>query len=111
MQRADKILDEMEKLLDSLIESAKKLLELSHNVIDEDELIGLQEEQEALLIALVKKDANFHKLPNASSENLMPRRLKIDEKIDRFQKLNAAFVENINASHDLIQFNQDYSEK
>lgn len=104
MQRTEKILGEMENLLDSLIESAKKLLDLSHHIVDEDELIRLQEEQEALLATLVKKDADFHKLPDSSNEKLMPRRLKIDEKIDHFQKLNAAFVENINSTHGLIHF-------
>lgn len=111
MQKAEKILGEMEELLNHLIESAKKLLDLSKHVIDEDELLHLQEEQETLLIHLVKKDGDFHKLPNASDTNLMPRRLKIDEKIDEFQRLNAAFVENINATHGLIQFEKKHTKK
>lgn len=104
MQKAEKIISDMEGLLDRLIESAKKLLVLSENIIEEDELNRLQEEEQTLLAALVKKDEDFQKQPQASQDSLMPKRLKIDEKIDHFQKLNAAFVENINASHGLIKF-------
>lgn len=111
MQQAEKILGEMESLLDSLIESAKKLLALSKQVIDEEELTRLQEEQEILLSKLVDKDGEFHLLPNASDQELMPKRLKIDGKIDQFQKLNADFVENINTTHGLIQFDKKHSKK
>lgn len=106
MQQAEKILSEMEGLLDSLIESAKKLLSLSRQVIEEDELSRLQQEQEALLARLIEKDGEFHKQSNGSLEALMPQRLKIDEKIDYFQKLNADFVENISTAHGLIQFDK-----
>jgi hypothetical protein len=111
MQKAEKIIDEMEDLLDSLVESAKQLLALSQHVIEEDELVRLQEEQESLLASLVQKDEEFHKLPKLTQDSLMPRRLKIDEKIDHFQKLNASFVENINASHGLIRFDNGKKQK
>lgn len=111
MQKADKIVDEMEALLDKLVESAQKLLELSKHEIDEDELNRLQEEQEMLLTALVQKDEDFHQLPKAAQEKQMPRRIEIDEKINHFQELNANFVENINAAHGLIKFGETPAKK
>jgi hypothetical protein len=107
MNQAEKILGEMEGLLDSLIESARTLLNHSTQVIDENELVRLQEEQEILLTKLIDKDTEFHQLPNHSNQSLMSIRLKIDEKIDLFQKLNAEFVENINAANGLIQFKEE----
>lgn len=104
MQQAEKILSEMESLLDNLIESARKLLALSKQVIEEDELMQLQQEQEELLSRLIEKDAEFHKVSSSTREKLLPARVKIDAKIDEFQKLNSEFVENINTAHGLIQF-------
>ena len=97
----------MEGLLDNLIESARILLNHSRQVIDENELIRLQEEQEVLLAKLIDKDTEFHQIPAHSDQSFMPRRLKIDEKIDLFQKLNAEFVENINTANGLIQFKEE----
>ncbi|HEV8052348.1 MAG TPA: hypothetical protein VGP47_07630 [Parachlamydiaceae bacterium] len=107
MQQAEKILSEMGNLLDRIIESARKLLALSKQVIEEDELMRLQQEQEELLSSLIDKDAQFQKTSSAAREKLMPARLKIDGKIDEFQKLNSEFVENINTAHGLIQFGND----
>ena len=104
MQRAEKILNEMESLLDNLIESARKLLALSKQVIEEEELMSLQQEQEELLARLIKKDSEFHQLSSQVREKLMSTRLNIDAKIDEFQKLNSEFVENINIAHGLIRF-------
>lgn len=111
MEQAKKILDDMETLLDRLIESAKKLLTLSQQVIEEDELTSLQQHQEVLLENLIQKDADFHKLPNISQATLISLRRKIDTKIDDFQKLNADFLENLNKAHGLIQFNKGHLKK
>lgn len=104
MQQAEQILGEIEDLLDKLIDSANKLLAASQQVIEEDELADLQKDQEVLLERLIEKDAEFHKFSNQIQEKLLPRRLKIDEKIDHFQKLNSDFVENISSAHGVIQF-------
>lgn len=106
MQQAGLILSEMEALLNSLLDNAMKLLMLSQQVIEESELMSLQKEQEILLSKLIEKDSEFHNLTNVSQEKLVQFRLKIDKKIDDFQKLNAEFLENISAAHGLIQFDR-----
>lgn len=106
MPKTEHILIEMETLLDSLLENAKKLLALSRQVIEEDELMALQKEQEVLLANLIDKDAQLQQLNSTPQEQLKQSRLKIDQKIDDFQKLNAEFLENISTAHGLIQFDK-----
>jgi len=111
IQQAKQNLSEIESLLDQLIESARALLLLSKQVIEEDEFVHLQEKQEKLLEKLIKKDDEFHELPEKLQEDLLDIRLQINEKIDQFQALNAEFIQNINASHGLIQFDKKRLEK
>lgn len=110
MQQAEQVLGEIESLLDQLIDSAQKLLTVSQQVMEEEELTNLQKDQEALLEKLIEKDAEFHKFSNITQEKLLPRRLKIDEKIDHFQKLNSEFVDNISSAHGVIQFKKPKEE-
>lgn len=105
-QQAEQVLNEMEKLLDKLVESAKSLLLLSRQVIEEDELLRLQQDQEELLEKILQKDEEFHALPTKIQEEMGSQRLKINEKIDQFQQLNGEFIQNINTSQGLIQFDQ-----
>lgn len=111
IQQAEQVLSEMETLLDSLVETAKNLLKLSQQVIAEDDLFRLQQEQENLLEKLVHKDEEFHEFPKMVQEGLMSERLKINEKIDQFQQLNAEFIQNINESHGLIKFDKGHFKK
>ena len=104
MPKTEHILQEMESLLDGLLENARKLLVLSKQVIEEEELTVLQKEQEALLSELIKKDSELHHLNEISKNDLYESRANIDAKIGEFQKLNAEFLENIRAAHGLIQF-------
>lgn len=105
MLNADKILNEMDQLLDLLIENASKLLELSKQVISEEELDNLQKKQQDLLEKLVEKDEAFHQLNgSATHDDSSPLRNQIDDKLDVFQELNANFIDNITASHGMIHF-------
>jgi hypothetical protein len=109
IQQAEQVLKEMESLLDKLVETARSLLKFSRQVIVEEDLFRLQQEQEILLEKLFQKDHEFHELPKMVQKELMPQRLKINEKIDQFQQLNAEFIQNINESRGLIQFDQGTS--
>lgn len=100
----DKILNEMDKLLNALILGAEKLLELSQQVIPEEEFIKLQEKQDILLSKLIEKDQELHSHQNLTEPKWQSMRKEIDRKIDLFQKLNDDFVEKITAAHGLIRF-------
>lgn len=105
MQQLEKILIEMEKILDLLIENAKQLLELSKQVIAEEELTPLQEKQQELLTQLLEKDDAFHEAcAELKTDYNSPLRNRIDEKLDHFQKLNSNFIDNITTTLGLIQF-------
>lgn len=111
MGQPEKILNEMDKILDQLIENGHKLLAASKQVIEEDELMRLQKEQETILDKLIAHDTSFQKCSSEHSnkalgDKLVLLRAKIDEKIETFQKLNTEFVENISAVHGLIQFDK-----
>jgi hypothetical protein len=98
------ILNEMGHLLDKLISGAENLLELSQQVIPEEEFVKLQDHQEELLGKLIEKDQALHSHKDLLNPSLQTMRKEIDRKIDLFQKLNTDFVEKISAAHGLIHF-------
>lgn len=109
---AKKILVEMDKLLDQLIDNANELLSVSLHAIEEEELIKLQVLQEELLTILIEKDDKFYQIiadsPNART---LPLRAQIDKKLSDFQELNARFIQNITASRGIIHFKNTRSAK
>ena len=114
MLQPEKLLNEMDKILNQLIENGNKLLAASKQVIEEDELMRLQKEQETMLDKLIAHDTSYQKCSleqNSKGNKLSLLRAKIDEKIEAFQKLNAEFVENISAVHGLIQFDKGHIKK
>lgn len=104
-QQKDAILNKMNGVLDQLIENAKKLNDLSRQVIAEEEISPLQEQQQELLNILVDLDDSFHQADsNLLEEKNSPLQNIVNEKIEAFQQLNTSFVENIMSSQGLIQF-------
>lgn len=103
MAELNELLHEMDSLLDMLIDNAKKLLDISKQVISEEELEPLQKKQHALLKKLIEKDEAYHQLDNVSKQDPFMRE-NIDAKLDEFQQLNASFIDNITTTHGMIQF-------
>ena len=107
MAEARKILMEMDRLLDQLIDNAQQLLAVSLHAIEEEELTKLQSVQEELLAHLIQKDELYYKIAEASSNTrIHPLRSQIDKKLEDFQSLNMRFIQNITASRGIIQFKQ-----
>lgn len=105
MSKANKILSEMEDVLDKLIENAQKLHNLSKHAIAEEELSPLQSIQQELLSTLVSLDDTYHNAhPNPSHVDDLTINKRIQKKLDVFEQLNSSFVDNIVNSHGLIQF-------
>ena len=107
MQPLKEVVREMEILLDRLIENAKRLLELSKQVIVEDEVVALQKVQDDMVTQLTDLDGKRAALCASFESSEMPNQGRIDEKIDVFQNLNTQFIENLSAMRGLIHFEGD----
>jgi len=105
MQKVEKILSEMDELLDAIIDNALELLNMSRRVIAEEELEPLQQHQQELVNSLLEKDETFQKIcPPPIEEYQSPLRNTINEKLDKFKKINTEFIDNIMNMQGLIQF-------
>lgn len=92
----------MDQLLTELIQVATELRDMSLKVISEEELAPLQKHQENLLEELEKVD---QKIKGDYPNRLEPAiQEKVHKQLEKFQRLNREFIDNINASHSLIQF-------
>jgi NH3-dependent NAD+ synthetase len=94
--------DLMKNLLEELVQNAQKLKDLSQRVISEEELSPLQEHQQKLLQELEKVDSYLQQHhPNQMDKN---EHKLFHEQLHQFHRLNQEFIQNLNASHGLIQF-------
>lgn len=110
MSHIEKLLKEMEKVLDQLVENAEKLHELSKSTIDEDVLSSLQDRQEELLDSLVSLDEACHSTETGKqNKGDLQVNQRIQEKLRVFEDLNSSFVSNLMSSRGLIQFSSKES--
>lgn len=98
------ILAEMDAILDQLIKTAERLRDISRQVFEEDELIKLQKLQEEMVTKLIDLDEAFKKAYKGHSPKNESIRKNIDKKIEHFQKLNNAFIDNIRESRGVLHF-------
>ncbi len=96
----------MDALLNQLIITAQRLLEISHQVIEKEELNSLQKTQDQQVRELMALDDAFHKSTKKYSKGPFPLRERIDEKLEQFEKLNAQFIKNIHESRALLNFDK-----
>ncbi len=94
--------DQMNQLLNELIQVATQLRDMSLQVISEEDLAPLQKHQEDLLVRLENSDQQIqrnypHQLDGTTQENF-------HHQLQIFQGLNQEFIQNLSASHGLIQF-------
>jgi hypothetical protein len=94
--------DRMNQLLAELIQVATQLRDMSIQVISEEDLEPLQKQQEDVLSQLEMTDqqiqGNYRDQIEAKTQAYFHNQLEI------FQKLNQEFVQNVNSSQGLIQF-------
>lgn len=102
MKALEQHIQQMNQLLQELIQVATTLRDVSLQVISEEELAPLQKRQEEILSELEKIDHQLQQqharqIPAAVQENF-------HNQLEKFQQLNQEYVQNVNNSHGLIQF-------
>lgn len=102
-EEAENIFQEMEAVIDSLINVATKLKEISFQVISSEQVEQLQKEQQVLLkkLAVIEKA-----LPKDVSGDEKAKK-RIQKKLDFFQSLNKEFIANLNKTHSVINFRKE----
>lgn len=100
----EELLVEIEGLLDQLIGTAELLSEVSAQAFAEEELLPLQEKQEAIIQSLREMDARLHAHFPEERERITSR---LKEKLTSFQRLNRLFIRHLGESHGLIHFGGD----
>jgi hypothetical protein len=103
MSTPDEILKQMDTLLNQLIKTAETMQRLSRQVISEEELGPLQRSQENLVQRLTLLDESFQKASKGSSSPSSALRAAITHKLERFQTLNAGFIENLKTGQKVVE--------
>lgn len=104
MPTPEKILKEMDKILNELINTAERLQSISHQVISKEELALLQGSQSKLVDQLIELDNAFKNALKGQPPNTdLSLREDIEKKLALFEKLNANFIENLTSSHPLLK--------
>ncbi len=94
--------EQMDQLLNELVIVATQLRDLSLKVISEEELAPLQMHQEELLAKLESVDQKIKGNYPHQTDAVVQE--KIHRQLQTFQQLNQEYIQNLNASHGLIQF-------
>ncbi len=102
MKSLQQCLDQMSQLMNELIQIATKLRDASQQVISEEELAPLQKRQDDLLLQL--EDADRELQVHYGFQIDAPTKEAYHNQLQIFQHLNQEFMQNLNASHGLIQF-------
>jgi chaperonin cofactor prefoldin len=102
MKSLQDYLDQMDHLLGELVQVATQLRDLSLKVISEEELAPLQKHQEELLSQIESVDEKIRaNYPHQIKADLQE---KIHHQLESFQKLNREYIQNLDKSHGIIQF-------
>ena len=106
MKNMQQSISHMNQLLDDLVETSTKMRDVSMQVISEEELAPLQKKQQMLLRELESFDEALQKnYPGQINESTHSH---FHERLADFQRLNKEFIQNLNQSHGLIQFDLKY---
>lgn len=102
MKSLQQNVDQMNLLLNELIQVAAQLRNMSLQVVSEEELAPLQKRQEDLLSQIENIDQNIQRTyRNQLSSNMQKQ---FHTQLQTFQLLNQEYIQNMSASHGLIQF-------
>jgi hypothetical protein len=106
MKNMQQSISHMNQLLDDLVETSTIMRDVSMQVISEEELAPLQKKQQLLLRELENFDEALQKnYPGQINESTHTH---FHERLADFQRLNKEFIQNLNQSHGLIQFDLEY---
>lgn len=102
MKSLQNYIDQIKLLTNDLILVATKLRNMSLQVVSEEELTVQQQREEELLMQIEKIDEEIQK---NYKDQLSPEfKKEFHEKLLTFQELNQEYIQNLKASHGLIQF-------
>ena len=104
MLSAHNILLKIEAILDELLVTAEKLQHSSLTVIAEEEIIALQQSQDALMNELQELDTTLHKEFPEAIHKKSKEQISIHKKLEAFQKINSQFIDTLRLSPGLIKF-------
>jgi hypothetical protein len=105
MQRIEKHLFQIEKILDDLIANEERIKDMSLMPSSHADIEKIQAEQEVLLHGLQEADkALAQAVKEHSLEPPFTNKQRIAEKLHLFQHLNDTFIERLKAGRHLIQF-------
>lgn len=105
MESLGHYLEQMDVLLAELVDVAAQLRDMSLQTLSEKEVAPLQKRQDKLLAELEKVDQQLHE--DCGDDFKKHPHPNIHNQLQKFQQLNKEFIENLNASHGLIQFELD----
>jgi hypothetical protein len=109
MTTPDQIIEKMEVVLDALVSNAEDLKNSALQAISETELDVLQKKQENLVEELKKLQTQFQaSASHAHLDPTSPITQRIIGKLQIFQQLNAAFIENLNSNRGIIKFEKKH---
>lgn len=105
MAEMDFFLNRIESVLDQLIANEMHINELSLGEPGSEEISNLQDQQEHLLIELQQADLAFSEAAKQNHEALpLQGKVRINEKLIQFQKLNNEFIERLKSRRHFIHF-------
>jgi hypothetical protein len=104
MPTPQRILEQMDGILDQLIKTAEMMQRLSSQVVSEVEIIPLQKVQEELVSQLMALDEAFQTAyTKMGHTEISPIRQQIAAKLTKFQTLNSKFIENLKEGQKLLE--------
>lgn len=100
------ILRDMEKLLDALIENAEQMKVIALQAVSGEELKNAQKRQDQMIRDLKSLDVKLTKAIKGKklSAAALEVRKSIDEKLERFEAANSAFIDALIHSRGIIGF-------
>jgi hypothetical protein len=102
MKSPQEYIDQVNQLLNELIQVSTQLRDLSLQVVSEEDLAELQKRQEELLNQIENIDQQMRE--NIGYQLSMEAQEQLHDQLQAFQQLNQEFIQNLSASHGLIQF-------
>ncbi len=106
-QELQEVIDEMRKIVESIVDTAEQLKQLSTTDYDSEEMGALQAEQENLIQQLTDLDRRHKALHerhgDADDEAYEKARTRIIERLHFFETLNKNFIENLEVRKGLIK--------
>ncbi len=100
-------LSQLENALEELVLTASSLAKLVKEGALEEQIIPLQEKQEALVARVIQLDAALQLGCTEAVDQYNLRLARIQEKLTEFQVHNQEFIEQLRRSKNIILFDKD----